>query len=317
MRKQKVYWKQLKGGLKMDMYKGYGFEIKKIGLGTMRMSMNPVNNKKECIETIQTAIDSGVNLLNAGDFYGINGANEKLIRDALTNGRRDKAFISLKYGKFNPVMGRMDVGPKNVEKYIKTSLKRLNLDYVDLYQPARVDMGIPFEETIGAIKKLIDQGYVKHLGLSEVDGDTLRKIHAIHPVALVESQVSITDNSIDKDIIPIAEELGIGIVGFGALAFGKLFKDEDDPLNVVIREIAKKKQVSISQIAHAWVLRKSDNMIPLMGSRKVDRMLDSMGCLDVYFSDEEISLIHMAMEKSSIMGAGMQKLVVKNGKMIR
>lgn len=301
----------------MDMYKGNGFEIKRVGLGCMRMSVNPTSKKSESIKTIQAAIDAGVNLLDTGDFYGVNGHNEKLIRDALTGGRRDKAFISLKYGKFNPVMGRMDVGPKNVEKYLKTSLKRLGVDYVDLYQPARVDMGIPFEETVGAIKKLIDQGYVRHLGLSEVDADTLRTIHAIHPVALVESQVSITDNSIDKDIIPVAEELGIGIVGFGALAFGKLFKNENDPLNVVIRELASEKDASISQIAHAWVLRKSDNMIPLMGSRKTERMLDSMGCLNVYFNDQEFQRIEDAMTKSSIMGVGMQKLVVKNGKMVR
>jgi len=301
----------------MDNYKGNGFEIKRVGLGCMRMSVNPTSKKSESIKTIQAAIDAGVNLLDTGDFYGVNGHNEKLIRDALTGGRRDKAFISLKYGKINPVMGRMDVGPKNVEKYLKTSLKRLGVDYVDLYQPARVDMGIPFEETVGAIQRLIEQGYVRHLGLSEVDADTLRKIHAIHPVALVESQVSITDNSIDEDIIPLAEELGIGVVGFSALAFGKLFKHEDDPLNIVIRQLAKEKEASISQIAHAWVLRKSDNMIPLMGSRKTDRMLDSMGCLNIYFSEQEIKRIKDAMKKSHIMGVGMPKLVVKNGKMIR
>lgn len=301
----------------MSTYKGNGFEIKRVGLGCMRMSVVPTSSRSESIKTIQAAIDAGVNLLDTGDFYGINGHNEKLIRDALTDGRRDKAFISLKYGKFNPVMGRMDVGPKNVEKYLKTSLKRLGLDYVDVYQPARVDMGIPFEETVGAITRLMEEGYVKHLGLSEVDGDTLRKIHSIHPVALVESQVSITDNSIDKDIIPIAEELGIGVVGFGALAFGKLFKNENDPLNLVIRELAKEKNASISQIAHAWVLRKSDNMIPLMGSRKTDRMLDTMKCLDIYFNASDNKRIEEAMTRSSIMGVGMQKLVVKNGKMIR
>ncbi len=301
----------------MDKFKGNGFEIARVGLGCMRMSVNPTSKRSESIKTIQAALDAGVNLLDTGDFYGVNGHNEKLIRDALTGDRRDKAFISLKYAKFNPVMGKMDVGPQNVEKYLKASLKRLGLDYVDLYQPARIDIGIPLEETIGAISNLIKQGYIKHLGLSEVDGETLRKVHAIHPVSLVESQVSITDNSIDDSIIPTAEELGIGIVGFGALAFGKLFKNENDPLNMVIRELAAEKNVSISQIAHAWVLRKSDNMIPLMGSRKTDRMLDTMGCLDIYFDDSEMARIKNAMNESSIMGVGMQKLIVKNGKMVR
>lgn len=302
----------------MEKYNGNEFKIARIGLGCMRMSVLPTSKKNESIKTIQAAIDSGINLLDTGDFYGLNGHNEKLIAEALKgSNRREKAFISLKYGKMNPVLGKMDVGPQNVDKYIKKSLKRLGLDYVDLYQPARIDMGIPFEETVGAISRLIEQGYVKHLGVSEVDEDTLRKIHAIHPVALVESQVSIIDNDIENNIIPAAEKLGIGIVGFGALAFGKLFKNENDPLNVVIRELAQEKVASISQIAHAWILRKSDNMIPLIGSRKVERMKDTMGCLDVHFSNDEMKRITDAMSKSNLMGTAMPKLIVKNGKMIR
>lgn len=301
----------------MENFKGNGFEISRLGLGTMRMSVNPTTKRSESIKTIQTALDNGINLLNIGDFYGINGHNEKLIGEALKGRNRDDAFISLKYAKFNPVMGKMDVGPKNVKKYIKNSLTRLGLDYVDLYQPARIDIGIPLEDTIGAISDLIHEGCVRYLGVSEVEEDTLRKVHAIHPVALVESEVSITNNEIDFDIIPTAEELGIGIVGFGALAFGKLFKDENDSLNVTIREIANQRNVSISQIAHAWILNKSDNMIALIGSRKSDRLIDTMGCTNIIFTNEEYDKIKSAMEKSSIMGRSMKKLVVKNSKMIR
>ncbi|MGD1822840.1 MAG: aldo/keto reductase [Pleomorphochaeta sp.] len=301
----------------MENFKGKGFEISRLGLGTMRMSVNPATKRNESIKTIHTALDSGINLINIGDFYGINGHNEKLLGAALIGRKRDEAFISLKYAKFNPVMGKMDVGPKNVKKYIKNSLTRLGLDYVDLYQPARIDIGIPLEDTIGAISDLIEEGCVKYLGVSEVEDDILRKVHSIHPVALVESEVSIINNEIDNTIIPVAEELGIGIVGFGALAFGKLFKNENDPLNVAIREIAKKRNVSISQIAHAWVLNKSDNMIVLIGSRKSDRLIDSMGSKDIIFTNDEITKIKSAMHDSKIMGRSMPKLVVKNSKIIR
>lgn len=301
----------------MEKFKGIDFEIARVGLGCMRMSIPPALKRKESIATIQAALDAGINLLNIGDFYGLNGHNEKLIAEALNGYKREQAFISLKYGRFNPLFGKMDVGPKNVKKFIKKSLSNLKLDYVDLYQPARIDMGIPLEETIGAISDLINEGCVRYLGVSEVDRETLRKVHAVHPVALVESEVSIANNEIDDNIIPTAEELGIGIVGFGILTFGKLLKKEHDPLIEVVKKIASEKGVSISQIAHAWVLRKSDNMIPLIGTRKVERLKDSMGCLDIDLADDERKLITTAMKSSEIMGRTMAKLVVKNGKMKR
>lgn len=299
----------------METFKGNGFEVSRLGLGCMRMSMPIPRQRKESIRTIHTALDAGVNLFNIGDFYGLWGHNEKLLAEALQGYKREQAFISLKYGRFNPLLKKMDVGPKNVKTFIKKSLHNLKLDYVDLYQPARVDMGIPFEDTIGAISELIDEGCVRFLGVSEVDQDTLKKVHAIHPVALVESDVSITNNEIDDDIIPLAEQLGIGIVGFGVLSFGKLFKNEDDSLIEVIKAIAGEKEVSISQIAHGWVLRKSDNMIPLIGSRKSERLKDTMGCLDVHFTEDEYRRIETAMKTSKIIGRHMPRLVVTNGKM--
>ncbi len=299
----------------MEKFKGNGFEISRVGLGCMRMSAPLPSNRQQSIATIHGALDAGINLLNIGDFYGFFGHNEKLISEALQGYDREKAFISLKYGRFNPLFFKMDVGPKHIKENIKKSLFNLKLDYVDLYQPARIDMGIPFEETIYPIKELIKEGCIKHLGVSEVDEDTLRKIHKIHPVALVESEVSITNNEIDDTIIPTAEELGIGIVGFGILAFGKLFKKSNDPLVKIINAIAAKRDVSISQIAHAWVLRKSDNMIPLIGSRKIERLKDTMKCLDIHFTNEEQESIKIAMLDSDIMGRNAPKLTVTNGRM--
>lgn len=302
----------------MEKFKGNGFEISRLGLGCMRMSVPFPANRKESIETIRNALDAGINLLNTGDFYGLNGHNEKLIAEAIEGYPREEIFISLKYGRFNPLLRRMDVGPKNIRKHIENSLKNLNTDYVDLYQPARIDMGIPLEETIGAIADLIDDGYVRFLGLSEVDAEILKKAHDIHPVALVECEVSIANNEIDKDIIPTAEELGIGIVGFGVMGFGKFLKKEyeNDLLIKTVKEIAVEKGATVSQILYAWVLRKSDNIIPLIGTTKVEHLKNCMGCLNIDFTKEERTRILTAMRSSKIMGRVMPKLVVKNGKMI-
>jgi len=299
----------------MERYKGNGFEISKLGLGCMRMSVPIPSNRKENIKTIHAALDEGINLINTGDFYGFFGHNEKLIGEALKGKKREQAFISLKYGRFNPLLMKMDVGPKHVKKFIKKSLFNLKLDYVDLYQPARIDMGIPFEESIEPIKELIKEGCVKHLGLSEVDEDTLKKVHAIHPVALVESEISITNNEIGNTIIPTAEELGIGIVGFGIFAFGKLLKNNNDPLVITLQTIAAEKDVSIAQIVHAWILKKSDNMIPLIGTRKANRLKDTIKCLNINFTDEDQDRIKIAIQNSSIMGRNAPKLIVTNGKM--
>lgn len=299
----------------MEQFKGNGFEISRVGLGCMRMSAPLPSNRKESIKTIHTALDAGINLFNIGDFYGFFGHNEKLLGEALQGRKREQAFISLKYGRFNPLFMKMDVGPKHVKEFIKKSLFNLKLDYVDLYQPARIDMGIPFEETIEPIKDLIKEGCVKHLGVSEVDEETLRKVHAIHPVALVESEISITNNEIENTIIPTAEELGIGIVGFGVFAFGKLLKNSDDSLIKVISAIALEKDASISQIVHAWILSESDNMIPLIGTRKSARLIDTIKCLDINFTVDDKECIRTAMKDSDIMGRNAPKLIVTNGKM--
>ena len=299
----------------MEKYKGNGFEVSRLGLGCMRMSMPIPSNRKENIKTIHAALDADINLLNIGDFYGFFGHNEKLIGEALQGKKREQAFISLKYARMNPFLMKMDVDPKNIKKFIKKSLFNLKLDYVDMYQPARIDIGIPPEEIIEPIKDLVKEGCVKHLGVSEVDEETLRKIHTIHPVALVESEISITNNEIENTIIPAAEELGIGIVGFGIFAFGKLLKNSNDPLVTTLQAIAVEKNVSIAQIAHAWILIKSDNMIPLIGTRKATRLKDTIKCLGINFTDKDQERIKIAMQNSSIMGRNAPKLIVSNGKM--
>lgn len=291
-------------------------EISKLGLGCMRMSMSVKSRKSESIKTIQEALDLGINFLNTGDFYGVNGHNEKLIGEALKGRKREDAFISLKFAKFNPVLGRMDVGPKNMKKYLTSSLKNLGMDYVDLYQPARVDSAIPIEETIGALSELVKAGYVRHIGLSEVDADTLRAAHTLHGISLVEAEYSILNQGIEEELLKTTRELGIGVIAFGALGLGKLMSFDNDPLIDEIRSIAREKEITVSQVAHAWLLNKGEDIVPLMGARTSEQLRDTIKSTDVVFKPNEIARIDFARKISSVTGEGMPKLIVKNGKMM-
>lgn len=298
-----------------------GLELSQLGLGCMRLSMNMTGaaiDKKESLATINRALDSGINMLNTGDFYGA-GKNEELIAEALKGYDRDKAFISLKYGTFGNLMvgNTVDVGPKNVKKYITASLKRLNVDYIDLYQPARIDIGIPLEETIGAISDLVKAGYVRHIGLSEVDATTLKKASTTHPISLVEQVYSITDDTIESELLPMARELGVSVVAFGVLGLGKLFKTPDDSLVKVIHQIADERDISISQVAHAYILAKGEDIIPLVGARNVAQFEDSVKSVEVVLSAEELQRIKDSKKDSKIIGQSMPKMVIKNGVLIR
>ncbi|KZL26604.1 General stress protein 69 [Pseudovibrio sp. Ad37] len=302
----------------MDMktYRNDSVAVSRLGLGCMRMSMMPDQQRSESVATIHAALEAGINLLNTGDFYGQDGHNEILIGEALKSVDRDKAFISLKYGTFqNAFTGsnKVDVGPKNVKTYITTSLKRLGLDYVDLYQPARVDIGIPVEDTVGAIADLVEAGYVRNVGLSETDAETIRKAHATHPLSLVEFAYSITDTSIEESILPTARELGIGIVAFGAMGFGKLSDAKGDPLMVTLRHMAADKDISIAQLLHGWLLAKGEDIIPLAGARTTAQLEDTLQSLDLSLTDEDLNRIETARNASELVGRSMPNMVIKNG----
>ncbi|KZL27771.1 General stress protein 69 [Pseudovibrio sp. WM33] len=302
----------------MDMktYRNDSVAVSRLGLGCMRMSMMPDQQRSESVATIHAALEAGINLLNTGDFYGQDGHNEILIGEALKSVDRDKAFISLKYGTFqNAFTGsnKVDVGPQNVKTYITTSLKRLGLDYVDLYQPARVDIGIPVEDTVGAIADLVEAGYVRNVGLSETDAETIRKAHATHPLSLVEFAYSITDTSIEESILPTARELGIGIVAFGAMGFGKLSDAKGDPLMVTLRHMAADKDISIAQLLHGWLLAKGEDIIPLAGARTTAQLEDTLQSLDLSLTDEDLNRIETARNASELVGRSMPNMVIKNG----
>ena len=191
-----------------------GPAVSAIGLGCMGMSdfYGPAD-RKQCIETVHHALSIGMTFFNTGDFYGM-GHNEMLLGEALSGGRREKAFISVKYGGMRDPSGAwmgFDLKPNSTKNFLAYTLKRLNTDYIDLYQPCRVSMDIPIEETVGAIADLVKAGYVRYLGLSEANSDAIKRAHKVHPVTALEVEYSIFDRHIEKEL-PVLNELGIGLV---------------------------------------------------------------------------------------------------------
>jgi aryl-alcohol dehydrogenase-like predicted oxidoreductase len=291
---------------------GNGLNISRLGLGCMRMSMlDGTESRKESIATIQAALDAGINFLNTGDFYGT-GHNEMLVGEAIKGYSRDKVFISVKFGGLiapNGMPYGIDMRPLTVKNYLTYSLKRLGVDYVDLYQPCRIDPEIPVEETIEPIAQMVKAGYVKHIGLSMVDAETLRRAHSVHPISLVEVEYSLFNRNIEKELMPTARELGIGIVAVGVLSHGLLSKERlqemrnrfpqfygdnlDKNLSRLnaLGEIAEEKQITLPQLLSAWVLSQGEDILPLVGARKVSQLEESMKALDVSLSKSDLEKI--------------------------
>ncbi|MBB6731444.1 aldo/keto reductase [Cohnella zeiphila] len=319
-----------------------GLKLTRIGLGCGHMSNVDEAVKSAGIAAIHAAFESGVHHLNTGDFYGA-GRSEMVIAEALKGYKRDDYFISLKFGALNTLDGSLyglDVSPHHVKNYLAYSLRRLNLDYIDLYQPARIDLGIPVEETIGAIAELVQAGYVKQIGVSQVDAETLRRAHATHPISLVEVEYSLFNRSIEKEILPAARELGIGVVAFGAAAHGllaghwtderiqrskggyvPLFFEENIEKNVSLAkrlgEIAARKQMTLSQLAFAWILSKGEDIVPLIGTVSPAHLQEALKSLDHHLTEDEIGEIEAAIPEREIAGASFPNMQFRNGKPVR
>ena len=313
-------------------------EYKGFGLGCMSLS---TVNQTESSAVIHTALDEGITFLNTGDFYG-SGESEMAVGEALKGYNRDKYYISVKFGALTSPNGGiygLDVHPDRIKNYLVHSLKRLKLDYIDLYQPCRIDLGIPVEETIGAISDLVKEGYVRHIGLSQVDAETIKKAQAVHKIELVEMEYSLFNRSIEKDVIPTARKLDIGIVSFGTLAHGLLngswtkerlkrgefpsnmmspfFSKENIEKNIELVEnlcrIADEKNITVSQLAHAWALSKGDDIIPLIGTSKVKHLKNSIESQNIFLNKEDIEKIEAAVPQDKIFGESLRKMQFKNG----
>jgi aryl-alcohol dehydrogenase-like predicted oxidoreductase len=309
----------------------HGPATSKIGLGLMGMTdfYGPGGPAEESIATVRAALDAGVTLLDTGDFYGM-GANELLLRSAVAGRNRDDYLISVKFGAQRGPDGAWlgyDARPAAVKTALAYTLQRLGTDHVDIYRPARLDPNVPIEETVGAIKELIEAGYVRYLGLSEVGADTIRRAHAVHPVSDLQIEYSLFSRGIEEKILPTVRELGVGITAYGVLSRGLLsghwtpgnaadpgdfrahsprFQGEnlDRNLDLVeaLRKVAQDKGASVAQLAIAWVAAQDELIVPLVGARRLNRLEEALGALDVRLTPEDLAAIEAAVPHGSASG---------------
>ena len=302
-----------------------GPEVFPIALGCMGMSgMYGPADESESLATIHAAIDAGINLIDTGDFYGM-GHNEMLLGQALRF-FRERVLISVKFGAQRGPDGSWlgyDARPAAVKTALAYSLKRLGVDYVDIYRPARLDPNVPIEETIGAIADMIKAGYVRYIGLSEVGPETIRRAAAVHPIVDLQIEYSLVSRSPEAKIFPVLDELGIAVTAYGVLSRGLLSSSQlagpgdirnrfprfnrenqadNQKLVARLREIASSKGITQVQLAMAWVLAKRKSIIPVMGARKRTQLAESLAALDVKLTPDEISAIEAAIPPSAIAG---------------
>jgi pyridoxine 4-dehydrogenase len=308
-----------------------GPQVSAIGLGLMGMSdFYGAADEAESIRVIHAALERGVTLLDTGDFYG-SGHNEMLLARALeSSSRRDQVFIQVKFGALRSPDGGFigfDGRPVAVKNALAQTLKRLRTDYVDLYMPARVDRQVSIEETIGAIAECVEKGWVRHVGVSEVGGETFRRAHEVHPIAGLQREYSLVSRDIEGDTLTAVRDAGASVTAYGVLSRGLLtgrIRSADDiaphdyrahlprftgdnlkrnlELVDALVELAGERGVTASQLAIAWVLHRGDDIIPLIGARKMDQLDESLGALDIELSDEELARLEAAVPHQQVRG---------------
>jgi aryl-alcohol dehydrogenase-like predicted oxidoreductase len=295
-----------------------------IALGCMGMSgMYGASDDNESIATIHAALDAGVTLLDTGDFYGC-GHNEMLIGRALKD-RRDKAILSVKFGALRSPDGGwigVDGRPESVVNFAAYSLARLGVDHIDIYRMARLDPKVPIEDTIGAIADLVQAGYVRHIGLSEVGVDTIRRAQAVHPISDLQIEYSLISRGPETEIFSVLDELEMGVTAYGVLSRGLLsgstptandfraylprFSEENLAQNQrlveELKKLADQKGATPSQIAIAWVLAKGQNIVPVIGARKQTQLAESLAALEIQLSAEDLSQIDGVIPAGAIAG---------------
>jgi aryl-alcohol dehydrogenase-like predicted oxidoreductase len=301
--------------------------VSRAGLGLMGMSgIYGQADDQESLATIHAAVDAGITLLDTGDFYGM-GHNELLLRDALRDIPRESVFIQVKFGGQRDPSGAFvghDASPNAVRNSLAYTLTRLGTDHVDLYQPARLDPRVPIEETVGAIAEMIKAGYVRYLGLSEMGADTIRRAHAVHPVAALQIEYSLMSRGIEARILPTVRELGISVTAYGILSRGLLssgtarlapgdprarfprFSDENHARNLellaALEAIAAARGVTAAQLAIAWVASRGDDIIPLIGTKRRDRLAEALQALDLTLSTDDLAAIEAAVPVAAVAG---------------
>ncbi|MFI5961208.1 aldo/keto reductase [Streptomyces asoensis] len=310
-----------------------GPQVSALGLGCMGMSaLYGDADRTEGIATIHAALEAGVTLLDTGDFYGM-GHNELLIGEALRTApaaRREQALVSVKFGALRDPDGGWsgyDGRPAAVKNFAAYSLQRLGVDHIDVYRIARLDPDVPIEETVGAIAELVEKGYVRHIGLSEVGAATIRRAAATAPIADLQIEYALISRGIERSILPVTRELGISVTAYGVLSRGLIsghftaerrlaandfrahsprFQGDNLRHNLdlveALRKIAEQKGASVAQIAIAWVLAQGEDIVPLVGARTRERLAESLGALDVVLDAADLAAIEDAVPADAAAG---------------
>jgi aryl-alcohol dehydrogenase-like predicted oxidoreductase len=304
-----------------------GPSVSRVGLGLMGMSgIYGEADEGESLATIHAAVDAGITLLDTGDFYGM-GHNELLLSRALRSIPRDQVFIQVKFGGQRDPAGRFighDASPVGVKNSLAYTLTRLGTDYVDLYQPARLDPRVPIEETVGAIAEMVEAGYVRYIGLSEVGSETIERAAAAQKITALQIEYSLMSRSIERSVLPTVRSLGIGVTAYGILSRGLLSTAtsqlaDGDPrarfprfqganyqqnLSLVsaLSAVASGLDATVAQVAIAWVLSRGADIVPLLGTKRRSRLLEALGALDLSLSDSDLAAIEAAVPASAVAG---------------
>jgi aryl-alcohol dehydrogenase-like predicted oxidoreductase len=286
-----------------------------LGLGCMGMSdfYGPAD-RQESLATVRDALDRGIDLLDTGDFYG-SGHNELLLREALAGRPRHSVIYSVKFGAMRDPKGGFvgfDGRPAVMLNSLAYSLKRLDTDYIDIYRPARLDPAVPIEETVGAMARMVEAGYIRHIALSEVGPETLRRAAAVHPIADLQIEYSLIARGIEAEILPVCRELGIGITAYGVLGRGLLsgrwstersavdprsrfprFSGDNLAHNLALvdalRAVAEAKGLTVGQLAVAWVRAQGSDILPLAGARTRAQLAEAAGAMAVTLTPADLA----------------------------
>jgi aryl-alcohol dehydrogenase-like predicted oxidoreductase len=307
-----------------------GPAVSAMGLGAMGMSgAYGEADRAESLATVHAALDAGVTLIDTGDFYAM-GHNELLLAEALRGRDRDSYRLSVKFGMLRapgPGSGGYDGRPEAVKNFLAYSLTRLGTDHIDIYRPARLDPAVPIEETVGAIKEMIDAGYVRYLGLSEVDAATIRRAHAVHPVSDLQIEYSLISRAVEADVLPALRELGIGLTAYGVLGRGLIsghwsagrtpgpgdargFSPRFSGGNVehnltlveALRRVAEAKGCTVAQLAIAWVAAQGEDIVPLVGARTRERLAEALPAMELKLSTDDLAEIQKAVPAGAAHG---------------
>jgi aryl-alcohol dehydrogenase-like predicted oxidoreductase len=307
-----------------------GPTVSALGLGAMGMSgAYGATDRAESVATVHAALAAGVTLIDTGDFYAM-GHNELLLAEALRDRDRDSYQLSVKFGMLRGPgheFGGQDSRPEAVKNFLAYSLTRLGTDHIDIYRPARLDPTVPIEDTVGAIKEMIDAGHVRHIGLSEVDAATIRRAHAVHPIADLQIEYSLLSRAVEADILPTLRELGIGLTAYGVLgrglisghwtadrtaapgdgrAFSPRFSSGNVEHNLslveALRRVAEAKGCTVAQLAIAWVAAQGENIVPLVGARTRERLAEALPATDLSLTEDDLTEIEKAVPPGAARG---------------